>query len=156
LGEYSGDTTKALNEDAYWFTVMGTPSTTDAWGFQFEGHHLVINYFVLGDQVVMTPTFMGSEPTKITYDGTDYHLFREETTAGLKFLRSLDSTQFAAALSDQEKSGDDLSVGAYQDNKVVPYAGVKGSDLNRRQQQLLLDLVEVYVGYQDEGHAQVR
>ncbi|MEU4659004.1 DUF3500 domain-containing protein [Streptomyces sp. NPDC023723] len=156
LGEYSGDTTKALNEDAYWFTVMGTPSATEAWGFQFEGHHLVINYFVLGDQVVMTPTFMGSEPTKITYDGVNYHLFREETTAGLKLLRSLNSTQFAAALSDQEKSGDDLSVGAYQDNNVVPYAGVKGSDLNRRQQQLLLDLAEVYVGYQDEGHARVR
>ncbi|WP_370264831.1 DUF3500 domain-containing protein [Streptomyces sp. V4I8] len=34
-----------------------------------EGHHLAINYFVLGDQVVMTPTFMGSEPTSATYQG---------------------------------------------------------------------------------------
>ncbi|MGW8061702.1 DUF3500 domain-containing protein [Streptomyces ziwulingensis] len=156
LGEYGGDTTKALNEDAYWFTIMGTPSATEAWGFQFEGHHLVINYFVLGDQVVMTPTFMGSEPTKMTYDGVNYHLFKEETAAGLKLLRSLDSTQLATALSDQEKSGDDLGVGAYKDNTVLAYAGVKGSDLNRRQQQLLLDLAEVYVGYQDQGHARVR
>ncbi|MFD7708565.1 DUF3500 domain-containing protein [Streptomyces sp. NPDC059786] len=156
LGEYSGDTSKALNEDAYWFTVMGTPSATDAWGFQFEGHHLVINYFVLGDQVVMTPTFMGSEPTKITYDGVDYHLFREETAAGLKLLRSLNSTQLSAALSTAAKTGTDLIAGAGQDNAVLPYAGVKGSDLNHRQQQLLLDLAEVYVGYQDEGHARVR
>ncbi|MFF3501920.1 DUF3500 domain-containing protein [Streptomyces sp. NPDC003247] len=156
LGEYSGDTSKALNEDAYWFTVMGTPSAKDAWGFQFEGHHLVINYFVLGDQVVMTPTFMGSEPTKITYDGVNYHLFREETAAGLKLLRSLDSTQLATALSTAAKTGADLIAGAGQDNAVIPYAGLKGSELNRRQQQLLLDLVEVYVGYQDEGHARVR
>ncbi|MFJ3666768.1 DUF3500 domain-containing protein [Streptomyces sp. NPDC090106] len=156
LGEYSGDTTKALNEDAYWFTVMGTPSATEAWGFQFEGHHLVINYFVLGGQVVMTPTFMGSEPTKITYDGTDYHLFREETAAGLKLLRSLNSVQLATALSTETKAGTNLVAGAGQDNAVLPYAGVQASDLNRRQQQLLLDLVEVYVGYQDEGHARVR
>jgi hypothetical protein len=156
LGEYSGDTSKALNEDAYWFTVMGTPSSKEAWGFQFEGHHLVVNYFVLGDQVVMTPTFMGSEPTKITYDGKDYHLFREETAAGLKLLRSLNTTQLATALSDATKSGTDLVAGAGQDNAVLPYEGVKGSALNHRQQQLLLELAEVYVGYQDEGHARVR
>ena len=41
---------------------MGTPSETEPWGWQLDGHHLVINYFVLGDQVVMTPAFMGSEP----------------------------------------------------------------------------------------------
>ncbi|MFF4540051.1 DUF3500 domain-containing protein [Streptomyces aureus] len=156
LGEYEGDTSKALNEDAYWFTVMGTPSATKAWGFQFEGHHLVINYFVLGDQVVMTPTFMGSEPTKITYEGKDYHLFREETQAGLALLRSLDETQLAQALSTAQKSGTDLVAGAGQDNAVIPYAGVRGSALNRGQRRLLLDLAEVYVGYQDEGHARVR
>ncbi|MFD8734139.1 DUF3500 domain-containing protein [Streptomyces sp. NPDC059618] len=156
LGEYEGDTSKALNEDAYWFTVMGTPSATEAWGFQFEGHHLVVNYFVLGDQVVMTPTFMGSEPTKITYEGKKYHLFREETAAGLELLRSLDETQLAQALSTAAKSGMDLIAGAGQDNAVIPYAGVKGSALDRRQRRLLLGLAEVYVGYQDEGHARVR
>ncbi|WP_234343105.1 DUF3500 domain-containing protein [Streptomyces fulvoviolaceus] len=157
LGEYTGDTSKALNEDAYWFTIMGTPSVTEAWGFQFEGHHLVINYFVLGDQVVMTPTFMGSEPTKITYDGVDYHLFKEETAAGLRLLRSLNDTQLAAALSTAAKTGEDLIAGAGKDNGVIPYAGLKGSALTgRRQEQLLLDLVEVYVGNMDEGHAQVK
>ncbi|MFI6037249.1 DUF3500 domain-containing protein [Streptomyces sp. NPDC051315] len=156
LGEYSGDTSKALNEDAYWFTIMGTPSAKDPWGFQFEGHHLVINYFVLGDQVVMTPTFMGSEPTKITYDGKDYHLFKEETSAGLRLLRSLNDTQLAAALSDEEKGGTNLVAGAGQDNAVMPYVGLKGSDLTRAQQKLLSDLVEVYVGAMAEGHARVR
>ncbi len=41
---------------------MGTPSATEPWGWQLDGHHLIINYFVLGDQVVMTPSFFGSEP----------------------------------------------------------------------------------------------
>ena len=41
---------------------MGEPSATAPWGWQLEGHHLIVNYFVLGDQVVMTPAFMGSEP----------------------------------------------------------------------------------------------
>lgn len=33
----------------YWITVMGTPSKDDPWGWQIDGHHLIINYFVLGD-----------------------------------------------------------------------------------------------------------
>ncbi|WP_432198406.1 DUF3500 domain-containing protein [Streptomyces sp. bgisy027] len=156
LGEYSGDTAKALNYDAYWFTIMGTPSATDPWGFQFEGHHLVINYFVLGDQVVATPTFRGSEPTKITYDGVDYHLFREETAAGLKMVRSLNDPQLAvAAPGSEEKTGANLTVGAGNDNAVLPYKGLKGSELNRKQQKLLLELVEVYTGTIDEGHSRI-
>ena len=49
-------------EDLYWVSIMGQPSATEPWGWQIDGHHLIINYFVLGDQVVMTPTFLGSEP----------------------------------------------------------------------------------------------
>ncbi|NUS79496.1 MAG: DUF3500 domain-containing protein, partial [Streptomyces sp.] len=147
---------KALNFDAYWFTIMGTPSATAPWGFQFEGHHIVVNYFVLGDQVVATPTFRGSEPTKITYDGVDYHLFREETAAGLKLLRALDDTQLATAAPGTEtKTGTNLTAGAGNDNAVLPYKGLQGSALNRRQQKLLLDLVEVYTGTIDEGHSRV-
>ncbi|WP_329336767.1 DUF3500 domain-containing protein [Streptomyces sp. NBC_00663] len=156
LGEAGGDTTKALNFDAYWFTIMGTPSATAPWGFQFEGHHIVVNYFVLGDQVVATPTFRGSEPTKITYDGVDYHLFREETAAGLKLLRALDDTQLATAAPGTEtKTGTNLTAGAGNDNAVMAYKGLQGSALNRKQQKLLLDLVEVYTGTIDEGHSRV-
>ncbi|WP_330307965.1 MULTISPECIES: DUF3500 domain-containing protein [unclassified Streptomyces] len=38
------DNTNSFNEDAYYWTLMGTPSATELWGFQFDGHHQVINY----------------------------------------------------------------------------------------------------------------
>ena len=50
------------DEELYFFTIMGKPSATEPWGWQLDGHHLVINYFILGDQVVMSPVFMGGEP----------------------------------------------------------------------------------------------
>ena len=55
-----------LGEWQYFITVMGKPSATEPWGFQLDGHHAIINYFVLGDQVVMTPFFAGSEPAIAT------------------------------------------------------------------------------------------
>ena len=59
LGELNGNDFEQYGEGRYWITLMGEPHVSEPWGWQLDGHHLVINYFVLGDQVVMTPTFMG-------------------------------------------------------------------------------------------------
>ena len=50
-------------EKRYWFTVMGEPSDSSPWGWQLDGHHLVVNCFVLGDQVVLTP-HLGASTTE--------------------------------------------------------------------------------------------
>jgi hypothetical protein len=81
-------------EGLYHFTVMGTPSEVDPWGWQLDGHHLAINYFVLGDQVVMTPTFMGSEPVVAEagmYAGT--RVFEQEEATALVLAPSLTAEQ---------------------------------------------------------------
>jgi Protein of unknown function (DUF3500) len=86
-------------EHLYWFTIMGDPSESGPWGWQLDGHHLLINYFGLGDQVVMTPTFMGSEPVEATsgqYAGVS--VFEPEQDLGLEFMRSLPPDQQQAAL----------------------------------------------------------
>ena len=62
LGELNDNNFDRYGEWLYHLTVMGEPSATEPWGWQFDGHHAVINYFVLRDQVVMTPLFAGSEP----------------------------------------------------------------------------------------------
>jgi hypothetical protein len=148
--------TDQFNEEAYYFTVMGTPSATAPWGFQFEGHHLAINYFVLGDQVVMTPTFMGTEPASGTYNGEEIVLFTDETQAGLAMINSLTSAQQEKAIVSSSKTGDNEKSAAFQDNAQIPYQGVQGSTLAAAQQQKLLDLIEVYVGNIDDGHAKVK
>ena len=95
--------TDKFNDELYWLTMMGNPSGTEPWGWQFEGHHLVINYFVLGDQVVMTPTFMGSEPTVANfeigskYEGTES--FQDELAAGYDLVRSLSPDQQSVAIT---------------------------------------------------------
>ncbi|MEU6138899.1 DUF3500 domain-containing protein [Streptomyces sp. NPDC047081] len=156
LGDYSGGNKPTLTEGAYFFTFMGTPSTTKPWGFQYEGHHVAINYFVLGDQVVMTPTFMGSEPTSATYKGEKITLFRKETKAGLTLLRSLTSAQQKKVLSSETKAGDNFKAGAGQDNAQIAYQGLAAKGWTSAQRDNLLDLVRVYVGNMDDGHAEVR
>ncbi|WP_341227619.1 DUF3500 domain-containing protein [uncultured Arcticibacterium sp.] len=146
-----------LGSDLYWFSFMGTPSDTQPWGWQIDGHHLVINYFILGDQIVMTPTFMGSEPNHIV-DGENAgtRTFKQEERLGLKFYKSLNPQQKKAATLFDKKDYNYLQAGAYSDNAIIPYKGLKLSSLDKAQRRTLEELIFEYIGNIKEGHAEIR
>jgi hypothetical protein len=151
------DDFEAYGEHLYWITMMGAPSAEEPWGWQLDGHHLIINYFVLGDQVVMTPTFMGSEPTFAEsgiYAGTS--VLEAEQDLGFAFMRSLTPAQQRQAIIDPIKSRGDNLAEMFSDNVVVAYQGIAASSLQRAQRERLLDLVAVYVGHLSDGHAEVK
>jgi Protein of unknown function (DUF3500) len=157
LAELNDDNFEEYGEWLYHLTVMGTPSASEPWGWQFEGHHAVINYFVLGDQVVMTPTFMGSEPATAAsgkYKGTT--ILREEQHRALAFVNGLSEEQRAKAVLSFSKTGNNILTEAWKDNVVLDYAGLPATALTEPQRRDLLDLVGLYVGNMAEGHSRVR
>ena len=157
LGELNNNNFNEYGEWLYWITVMGTPSATEPWGWQLDGHHLIINYFVLGDQVVMTPLFVGSEPVIAEagkYKGTE--ILQDEQREGLRMLQSLTPEQRKVALLEPTKTGNNNLGEAFKDNLVLDYAGIAGAALNQAQKKQLLDLIRLYVQNMKEGHAKVR
>ncbi|MET9088394.1 DUF3500 domain-containing protein [Streptomyces sp. NPDC004237] len=154
-GEAIGNTA-SFNEDAYYWTLMGTPSDSEPWGFQFDGHHCVVNYFVLGDQVVMSPCFWGSEPTSMEIDGETVTVCHEEVLASLAFVNSLTTDQQAVAIVSATKSSESMKAGAFSDNAVQAYEGLRGNALTRAQRQKLLGIVEAFVDRAKADAAKVR
>ena len=156
LAELSGDH-EFLGEWLYFFTVMGKPSATEPWGWQLDGHHAIVNYFVLGDQVVMTPHFTGSEPVIATsgkYKGVS--VLQTEQNQGMAFLQGLGEEHRKKAILNFSKTNNNNLTEAFKDNVVLDYAGVRGSELPASQHARLLDLAELYIGNMDEGHARVK
>jgi hypothetical protein len=145
-------------EGLYNLTVMGTPSLTEPWGWQLEGHHLIINYFVLGDQVVMTPAFWGSEPVIAEsgkYKGVA--ILQNEQNKGLALMQSLTADQQQKAIiTPGKKTANNAQGQAYRDNLQLPYAGIAASELNASQRAALVALIGEYVSNMDDGHAKVR
>jgi len=157
LGELNSDNFTEYGEWLYWITVMGTPSATQPWGWQLDGHHLIVNYFVLGDQVVMTPSFFGSEPVRATagkYRGTV--IMQEEQDAGLAFMKSLTPQQRTAATLRTSKTGNENLTEAFKDNVVLDYAGLAARTLNDSQKRQLMTLIGLYVHNMRDEHARVR
>ncbi|AXG79130.1 DUF3500 domain-containing protein [Streptomyces paludis] len=151
---------EAINQtqyaEAYYWTVMGTPSATEPWGFQFDGHHLVINYFVLGDQVVMSPCFWGCEPTSMEIDNKTVDVMQDEIKAALAAVNSLDTAQRSAAILKSTKDNEELIAGAFSDNAVQEYTGIRANRLTSVQRTKLLALIELFVGKAKNDVAKVQ
>jgi len=146
----------AYGEHLYWFIVFGDPSLAKPWGWQIEGHHLIINYFVLGDQIVMTPTFMGSEPVTANsgkYKGVS--VFQDEQNLGLRFIQSLPPEQQRAAIIGPKKGRSENLSEMFKDNITVPFQGLAASALSQSHRDRLMDLIGLYVGNQRDEHAAV-
>jgi hypothetical protein len=157
LGELDGGNFEEFDEWLYWITIMGEPSATEPWGWQLDGHHAVINYFVLGDQVVMSPAFFGSEPVKAEsgkYAGTE--VLQAEQEGGLALLRGLTAAQRKMAIIGVSKDGNNNLAEAFRDNIELDNVGLPGALLDREQRSQLLRLIERYVGNLRDGHAEVK
>jgi hypothetical protein len=167
IGEMTGSWGE-YGEWLYWLSIFGTPSADAPWGWQIDGHHLNINCFVLGDQVVMTPTFMGSEPVEAPmgrYAGV--RVFEWEEQQGLELIRALTPAQRDEAILFRTNRSTDLPAGrfrgadgriqggAFQDNARLAYEGVSCDQFSSAQRRLLLGLIETYVGRMAPGHAAV-
>src|SRR5262245_18466340 len=154
LGELNNNDFVRYGEWAYWITMMGEPSKDRPWGWQMDGHHLIINYFVLGDQVVMTPLFVGSEPVIAPsgkYKGTT--ILQNEQNLGLKMVLALDDAQRKKAVLQVSKTSNNNLTEAFKDNVLLDYAGVRVSEFLPAQKKQLLGLISEYVSNMDDGHA---
>ena len=158
-----------FGEWPYFVSIFGSPGAGEPWGWQLDGHHLNVNCVVLDDRIVLTPTFMGSEPCRFV-DGplAGISMFAAEERGGLDLIRSLDPAQQARAIRypsimpgelppELENLFDGrIEAGACHDNRVLAYQGVPAVDLSDAQRHLLVSLVGTYVGHIADDHASVR
>jgi len=142
-----------FSDQLYWFSIFGEPSETQPWGWQVDGHHLIINCFVLGDQVVMSPQFFGSEPNIATagkYEGT--RVFDAEQDRGLAVMQALDASQQANAIIG-DVMPPECVIPAFSDNADLARTGLRMDQMTAGQRELATSLIESYVGRLRPGHS---
>jgi hypothetical protein len=165
LGEIC-DMPKVMNKYSYNFLVFGTPSATEPWGWSLYGHHLCLNVFLKGPQIVISPTFTGAEPNIIDdgeFEGTA--ILHHEGALGQQLMQSLPEQKRVKAqifkemydprmdptgdlTKDRWNKDDQRHVcGAFRDNRIVPYEGVNVSAFTPEQQKLILAIAEQFVLY---------
>ncbi|MEM7078584.1 MAG: DUF3500 domain-containing protein [Pseudomonadota bacterium] len=144
-------------EDLFHLTIMGEPSAQEPWGWQLDGHHLVMNYFTLQGQVVMSPLFLGAEPViarQGVHQGTA--VLQDVQDAGLALMLSLDAEQQEQARIGEVKQGNNAQAEFFSDNAIVPLAGIPTGAMQDHQRAALIALIRTYTGIMRDASANAK
>ena len=145
-----------FGEWLYWLSIFGEPTADRPWGFQFDGHHLNLNCFVLGDQLVLSPLFLGSEPVEAEsgrHAGT--RVFEAEEADGFALMAAMTPEEQKAAIVGTELPGE-LLTAAFHDNVELGFEGISHDELSPAAREHLVALISRYVGHIRPGHAEVK
>ena len=130
----------------YHISIFGIPSAKTIWGWRFEGHHISFNFSFSKQTLVSgTPGFLGSNPG-IVLSGAQKgkQVLKDETENGFKLLRSLTESQLTKTIIDSIAFKDILSF----DKRVLLLKnpeGIRYHELTKEQQQIMLQLISLYV-----------
>jgi hypothetical protein len=129
----------------YYVSVFGTPSEKGAWGWRVEGHHVSLRYTLLNGNVdVGAPSFFGSNPAEVL-DGPrkGTRLLAHEEDPARALVTALDASQRAKAVIQPTAPNDILTGNKVDINPLSP-AGIPGAELNPKQRDMLMEVIEAY------------
>jgi uncharacterized protein DUF3500 len=145
--EHRATTAPAIVRDPelYFFSIFGTPSARDTWGWRVEGHHLSLNFTIVsGTMVASTPWFFGTNPAEVK-DGPKegLRILGPEEDSARALLRSLDPAQRKTATIADVSPNEIVTANAAQVDPLSP-AGITAAALTAPQRDLLMKLIDVY------------
>jgi hypothetical protein len=148
--------------DLFYVGIFGAPSTTNPWGWTFEGHHISTHFTIRGNQVSTTPMFLGSQPNDLPaahLEGTALaaaqkippalagRILGPEEDKGRALVQSLDAKQRTMAIFPRTEKRDADMLSGINTRQVTPLKspGLPARQMNARQKALLVELVEEYL-----------
>lgn len=147
----------ARRQGDYTIAIFGRPMIDAVWGFQFDGHHIALNFLVDADDVVLSPAFVGSRPLELN----GRKALPDEQVQGRVLFEALDVSQrskaklpdlvrenlFSGSGSGHIDRGKDFDFSSF--NQV----GLAINDMDESQVDLVVDLVKTYLLNLDEQFA---
>ena len=133
--------------ERYFFSIFGTPSTRNTWGWRVEGHHMSLNFTVVhGMLAAGSPSFFGTNPAEVR-DGPKKgtRVLHAQEDAARSLVESLDSLQREQAVITGIAPNDIVTMTKVKIDPLSP-TGIPASALNATQRALLRDLIDVYTG----------
>lgn len=132
----------------FYFSVFGTPDAQKLWGWRIEGHHVSLNFSSENGKIISgTPLFLGSNPAIVPegYPEAGKQLIKQEETLGLDLLHSFTDEQLRKAIISENSPVEILSTNTAHFLKSDSLkTGISFTEMNKNQQQKLVELISYY------------
>lgn len=131
--------------EKYWVAIFGTPGDAKGWGWKFEGHHLSLNFTIVGDQVALTPSFMGSNPGEVRQgEHKGLRVLAEEEDVARELTQLLIKRGAPEVLFSEKPPAEILTKEKSKADPLKP-VGLSAAKFNEAEQAMLVKLLEVYL-----------
>jgi hypothetical protein len=128
----------------YAFSVFGTPGPKSTWGWRVEGHHLSLNFTMVGGRAEAGPVFFGSNPAEVRQGPRKgLRVLAVEDDMGRELVKSLDESQQKKAIINA-KSPNEIITGNSRKANPGPPVGIPLSEMTAAQKKILMSLIENY------------
>lgn len=136
------------NPVKYYYTIFGEPAAKQRWGLSIEGHHLSLNFVLVGNRIVdSTPQFFAANPAvlKSKYEGFSKGLavLKPEEQLAIELYSSLSESQRAKATLTGTIPTEIRAAGSPQPPQDK-LQGISAKDLTETQQETLKKLLTAY------------
>ncbi len=132
----------------YYFSIFGDPGVEASWGWRFEGHHLSLNVTVAnGEMLATAPNFWGANPAEVRKGSKaklGFRTLKDEEDYARDLLGSMNSEQKEKVIFD-DKAFRDVVTKAKPEIERMELVGIAFEDLRGKQQEMLWNLIHVYL-----------
>lgn len=130
----------------YYFIFFNLPADSTAWGWRFEGHHISFSFSTINNRMISgTPGFLGSNPA-VLLSGAEKgkEILKDEAALGFELIQSLSAQQQGIAIMSKDVPGDIFTSNS-RTVLIRDEHGILYGDLEKKQQQIFLQLLSVYI-----------
>jgi hypothetical protein len=139
------DSGERRNPEKYYFSIFGTPSQENAWGYRVEGHHVSHNYTVVNGNVVDGPSFFGANPAEVRKGPRKgLRTLAAEDDRGFGVVQALDASKRKIAVVDPTAYKDILTAASRRAALEGQPSGLSASEMDAKQFDLLMALMQEY------------
>ena len=135
----------------YFVSILGKPSATEPWMWQFGGHHLGINATFARDRITLSPSLTGGQPVSYAYEGKSVRQLAREQDKMFELIGALSENELKQVVLGGHH--DDMRFGPGREGAKPKEEGIKASALGEKPKQLLLELIGERIGILNETHA---
>jgi hypothetical protein len=131
--------------ELYYVSIFGTPGDKDPWGWRFEGHHISMNFTVVGGNLTAwSPEFRGANPAEVMAGPRQgLRVLAAEEDKAFALLHALDDKQKQTAVL-QSTVPRDIVTSNKRNAELQTPAGLLASDMTAAQKKMLRDLLGEY------------
>jgi Protein of unknown function (DUF3500) len=157
LKEIEKEGRQVRDPELYYFSVFGTPSVKNIWGWRVEGHHISLNFTVIkGELISTTPHFFGANPAEVKQGPRQgLRALAGEEDKARDLVQSLDEKQRTVAIFDKTAPKDIITANSRKADPLKP-EGLAASQMNKQQKDQLNKLLEEYISRMPQDVADER